>query len=117
MSTEEAYGKTAAPAAGPVFADIVNLLNTLVPVKIGAHGNFWQNTTRDVFVAKSVFGIPLIVGTDPNASGLYKALAGLAPFDGSSFPQMPDTGSCNQCRHATADELALVAKWVTSGAP
>jgi hypothetical protein len=117
MSAEEARGKAASPAAGPVFADIVSLLNTLVPVKIGAHGNFWQNTTRDIFVAKSIFGVRLITGSDPNASGLYKALAGVAPFDGSRYPQMPNTGSCDQCRHATADELALVVKWITSGAP
>jgi len=103
--------------AAPLFQDIVKLLDTLVPIKIGAHGNFWQNVTRDQFVVKSIFGKKLIVGNDPNQSNLYLSLAGLPPFDGSENPQMPDTDSCPKCRHATVDELKIVSTWITNGAP
>jgi len=56
--------------AAPTFADIVKLLDTLVPVPIGAHGNFWQNVTRDQFVAKKVFGKILVTPGNPKTSNL-----------------------------------------------
>jgi hypothetical protein len=70
---------------------------------IGAHGPFWRTLTRDQFVAKSVFGKPLIAkktdGTfDPDESNLVKALEGRSPFGadldpppaGAFLNRMPD---------------------------
>jgi hypothetical protein len=53
----------------------------------------------------------------PKQSNLYLALAGLPPFDGSELPQMPDTDADPNGRHATAEELAMVALWITNGCP
>jgi hypothetical protein len=54
---------------------------------------------------------------DPANSNLLLALAGQKPFDGELAPQMPDTDSDPNGRHATNAELAQVALWITNGAP
>jgi len=104
-------------AAATQFADIVALLNVLVPVAIGSHGNFWQNVTRDQFVAKKVFGRILVVPGDVSKSNLFLALAGMPPFDGTGFARMPDVVAVPQARYATPAELQLVGDWITAGAP
>jgi hypothetical protein len=113
--------------SNPTFTDVVNLLNVLYNndpnIDDAPHGAFWKNKTRDDFVKIKtddwqVSG-PLITLKDLNKSNLYLALAGLAPFDGSSLPQMPDTtanGDPN-ARHATPDELKMVASWINNNAP
>jgi hypothetical protein len=111
----------------PTFSDIVNLLNVLYnndpDIGDAPHGAFWQNTTRDAFVAIKTdnWGVngQLVTPGNPHASNMYLALAGLAPFDGSTLPQMPDTtanGDPN-ARHATPAELQLVSTWITNNAP
>jgi hypothetical protein len=110
----------------PKFADIVSLLNTLYNndpnIDSAPHGAFWQNTTRDAFVATKTdaWGIPgaLVTPNNPNQSNLYLALAGIAPFDGTSLPQMPDTtpNGFPNARHATPDELTTVSNWIKGGA-
>jgi hypothetical protein len=109
----------------PTFADIVNLLNTLYnndpDIGDAPHGAFWQNTTRNAFVAIQTdnWGVngPLVALGNHNNSNLYRALAGLTPFDGSVLPQMPDTGADPNGRHASATELAMVATWIDGNAP
>src|SRR5262249_31730327 len=112
-------------ANNPTFQEIVNLLNVLYNndphINRAPHKAFWQNTTRDVFVATKtdacgVVG-PLVTLKDPNKSKLYLALAGLATFDGSEMNQMPDTDAFPNARHATADEQKMVALWINNGAP
>jgi hypothetical protein len=106
----------------PVFADIVNLLNTLANGNAGAapHHAFWQGVTRDAFVAIQTdrWGVngPLITPGNPQASNLFLALAGLPPFDGSVLPQMPDVGNAPTSRLATPNEVELVSSWITAGA-
>jgi hypothetical protein len=113
--------------SNPTFADIVNLLNTLYnndpDIDAAPHGAFWKNTTRDAFVAIQTdpWGVAgaLVTLKDITKSNLYLALAGASPFDGSQLPQMPDTtpdGDPN-ARHATPDELTMVANWIKGGAP
>jgi hypothetical protein len=107
----------------PVFADIVNLLDTLANGNgdSAPHHAFWQGTTRDIFVAMQTdpWGEPgpLVTVGNPQTSNLYLALAGLSPFDGSGLPQMPDVNQAPTSRYATPDELNLVSKWITTGAP
>lgn len=110
----------------PSFADIVQLLNVLYnndpDIGDAPHGAFWQGTTRDAFVAikTDAWGVPgpLVALKNPNGSNMYLALAGLAPFDGQ-LPQMPDTtvGGFPGARHATTDELKMVALWINNNAP
>jgi len=112
-------------AAIPKFSDIVDLLNTLYnnDPNIGdaPHRAFWQNTTRDVFIARTTdaWGVAgsLVTLGDPSKSNLYLALAGMAPFDGSQLPQMPDTDADPNGRHATTAELEMVTAWITNNAP
>jgi hypothetical protein len=112
--------------SNPVFSDIVQLLDTLVPtndpnIDDAPHGAYWRNTTRDAFVGIKTddWGVPgsLITLGQPRQSNFYLALAGQAPFDGSQLPQMPDIGADSNARHATADELAMVATWITNNCP
>ncbi len=112
-------------ATNPHFPDIVGLLNTLYnndpDIGDAPHGAFWQNTTRDAFVAIKTdnWGVvgSLITLGNPDTSNLYLALAGKAPFDGSALPQMPDTDADPNGRHATSDELNMVASWIKNMAP
>lgn len=110
----------------PTFSDIVNLLNTLVPVSDpnindAPHGPFWRGTTRDQFVAITTdnWGVPgpLVTPGNPQSSNLYLALSGQTPFDGSQLPQMPDTGLDPNARRATQSELNMVSTWITNNAP
>jgi hypothetical protein len=109
----------------PTFSDIVTLLNTLYNndpnINNAPHAAFWQNTTRDAFVQIQTdnWGVngPLVTLGNPQTSNLYLALAGLAPFDGSELPQMPDTGADPGGRHATNAELQMVSTWITNNAP
>lgn len=109
----------------PTFAEIVALLNTLYNndpnIANAPHGRFWQNTTRDAFVQIRTdnWGVDgeLVALGNPHGSNLFLALAGLPPFDGSALPQMPDTDADPAGRHATSQELQMVATWITNGAP
>jgi hypothetical protein len=43
------------------FADIQQILDDAVENEdIGRHGAFWRNVTRDEFVAKVIFGCPIL---------------------------------------------------------
>ena len=109
----------------PTFSDIVTLLGALANndpnITDAPHGAFWANTTRDAFVGIQTddWGVSgaLVVPGNPQASNLYLALSGSAPFDGSVLPQMPDTGTDPNGRHATSHELDMVSQWIQNGAP
>jgi hypothetical protein len=112
--------------SNPVFSDIVQLLDMLVPkadpnIDNAPHGAFWRNTTRDVFVGIKTdnWGVngSLITLGQPLQSNLYLALAGQAPFDGSQLPQMPDIDADPNARHATGSELTMVATWISNNCP
>jgi hypothetical protein len=109
--------------AGPVFADVIQLLKTLVgpgpSLGFSPHGSFWE-ADYDTFVAQKTdnWGVvgQLVVKGNPAASVLYQALAGTGSFPGI-VPQMPDTDLSGASRHATAAELQLVAEWITNNCP
>lgn len=74
-------------------------------------GRFW-NLSRDEFVNAVVYGQQVIVVGKPDDSALIKSLKGIAPFDGSTFPQMPDS------RPPVSDpDIAFIAQWIRDGAP
>ena len=113
-------------AANPTYADVIAMLNTLVPmgdqnIDDAPHQAFWRTLTRDAFVNfdTSVWEVAgtLVKPGNPDASNFYLALAGKSPFDGSMLPRMPDTNSDLDAHPATPDELMLVAAWIRNGAP
>lgn len=88
--------------------------------EIGAHRAFWRGTTRDEFVAKSVFGFPLIVLGDGNGSNLVKALRGEAPF-GSDLPN-PPAGAIFSRMPASMPpvdptDIELIRQWIDDDCP
>jgi hypothetical protein len=109
----------------PTFSDIQTLLDTLYAndpnIGYSPHLAFWQNTTRDAFVAIQTGswgpGGSLVVLGNPEKSNLYLALAGITPFDGSQCNRMPDTSADPNGRYATPTELQMVATWITNNAP
>jgi len=111
--------------ANPSFSDIVQLLDTLINddpnIDDAPHQAFWRNTTLDAFIQVTTYawGVPgqLITLGKPETSNLLLALSGLQPFDGSTLPQMPDTGADPKGRHATQDEVTMVATWIKNNCP
>ena len=118
-------GPPPVPTPAPVnYARVQQILEEAVNNDtIGQHGNFWRTLTRDGFVAKKVFGVPLIVAKpdgsfDPDASNLIKALEGSPPFDadsgtpGADFPRMPKGRPPVPPEH-----IAELRQWIGSGCP
>lgn len=66
---------------------------------VGVHGAFWQNITRNDFVARKVLGLPLITVGDGAGSNLVKALKGQLPF-GADLPDAPPEPPSAACRQA-----------------
>ena len=101
------------------FTDVLALLDKAVgDAPVGAHHAFWRGLTRDAFVAKRVFGLPLIAEHDGAGSNLIKALKGEAPFGsdigtpGATMPRMPER------RPAVADaDIACLSEWIDNGCP
>lgn len=65
------------------FERVVQILETAVgglSAPTWPHRAFWRDVTRDEFVAKVIFGLPLIAVGDGAASILVKALKGETPF-------------------------------------
>jgi rubrerythrin len=112
------------PAGPDNFKKVVQILEDAVRgFYIGAHHNFWRDCTRDEFVSKSIFGVPLIARTedgrfDAGSSNLIKALRGEAPFDGeregdfSHYPRMP-------AEHPPVprEGIAYIHRWIEQGCP
>lgn len=82
------------------------------------HGAFWRGTDRDQFVAKVVFGFPLLTVGNGGGSNLIKALRGQAPFGadigtpGAFFNRMPDG------RDPVKDtDIDFIQQWIDDGCP
>ncbi len=70
------------------YARVLEILDAAVggPTSpVGEHGAFWRGLTRDQFVAKKVYGLPLVMVGNAAASNLVKALTGQSPF-GADLP-------------------------------
>jgi hypothetical protein len=95
------------------FADVQTILENAVNGQtIGAHGNFWRNVTRDQFVALTVEGMQLLVVGDHANSNLFKALKGIAPFDGTFAPQMPENYP-----PVPDPQIQQIADWIDASCP
>jgi hypothetical protein len=101
------------------FSDIQAILDRAIGGgEIGAHGAFWRGVTRDQFVAKSVYGLPVVTLRDGANSNIVKALKGQAPFGddigtpGATMPRMPD----GMDPMPPAD-IATIQSWIDQGCP
>jgi hypothetical protein len=101
------------------YSDVQNLLDAAVGSDpVHGHRAFWRGITRDAFVAKIVFGYPLISLNDAAGSNLTKSLRGEAPFGDdmgtpdATMPRMP------AWRTEMADEdIDRIAEWIDGGCP
>lgn len=101
------------------YPEIQTILDEAVENEdIGVHGPFWRTLTRDEFVARAVFGCPLIhtdpqsgrfVGKDSNLVKILRASvncgAGNQPRMPFAFPPMPD------------DRIQTIEDWVDAQCP
>jgi len=95
------------------FSDIQQILESAVNGDtIGMHGNFWRGKTRDQFVQLKVFGQQLVHPSDGAGSNLVLALRGAAPFDGSTYPRMP-----NNYPPIADDQIVIISDWIDAGCP
>src|SRR5262249_33736983 len=87
---------------------------------IGAHGAFWGAISRDQFIAKKVFSLPIIEVGHGSTSNLVKALKDEAPFGadlpvpptGASWPRMPDGFP-----PVPAADIAFIEQCIDDGCP
>jgi hypothetical protein len=111
--------------AGPTlntYADVQKYLNDLVTAlgcNIGGspHKAFWNNMTYQQFTTGAVPSVRgnwlvLQIGS-PDTSNIIMALRGVAPFDGSTFNQMPADGP----PFATPDQIQPLADWIQNNCP
>jgi hypothetical protein len=105
------------------FQHIVSILDDAVSgpnAGVLRHGPFWRNITRDQFVAKKVFGRPLIVLGDGASSNLVPALKGESPF-GSDLPDPPQDADIKRMPvgrpPVPADRITVIEKWIDDGCP
>jgi len=85
---------------------------------VGAHGAFWRGLTRDQFVVRRIFGLPLIVIGSGATSNLVKSLKGETPFGSdtgnpdASFSRMPAG-----LPPVTDENIAFIQQWIDDGCP
>ena len=103
------------------FERVVHILDAAVggpDAPVGFHGGFWRDVTRDAFVARKVFGLPLISIGDGAGSNLVKALKGESPFGADSgnpdadFNRMP-----SGLPPVSPAEIAFIEEWIDAGCP
>ena len=101
------------------FEKIVEILDNAVAgrsVPVGFHGPFWRGVSRNEFVAKIIFGLPLIVVGDGAGSNLVKALRGETPFgadqgnDDADFNRMP-----SGLDPVAPADIAFIQSWIDDG--
>jgi hypothetical protein len=103
----------------PTFQDVQQALDRSVGgVQIGAHGAFWRGLTRDQFIAKKVFGRPIVTMGNAAESNIIKALRGQAPFGAdigtpdATIPRMPAF-----LPPMPEEDINLIAQWIDQTCP
>lgn len=103
------------------FEQVINILDTAVggpSAPVGFHGAFWRGLTRNLFVAKKVFGLPLIAVGNGAESNLVKALKGETPFGADSGNPEADFNRMPSGRPpVSTSDIALIQKWIDDGCP
>jgi hypothetical protein len=98
------------------FQRVVEILDNAVggpTATIFAHGPFWRNQTKDQFVARVIFELPIITVGDGAGSNLVKALRGEEPFGTLDLPRMPAGG----LDPVPAEQIAEIEQWIDDGCP
>ncbi|WOJ90418.1 hypothetical protein RZS28_03740 [Methylocapsa polymorpha] len=105
------------------FAEVQTALQTFVtnnniPISGAPHGVMWEKggSTPDekyqYFVTKDAIpGFPILTKGSGKTSNIILALSGKAPFDGSTFPQMPPGGP-----YLATDIVEAISAWIDAGA-
>jgi photosystem II stability/assembly factor-like uncharacterized protein len=105
------------------FERVIQILDEAIGgpgVNIAVHGAFWRGITRDVFVAKKVQGLDLLVLGDGAGSNIVKALKGQSPFGqdldsppaGARFDRMP-----SGLPPVLDANIAFIQKWIDDRCP
>jgi hypothetical protein len=105
------------------FHGVIEILDKAVggpDVEIGAHGAYWRGLTRDEFVAKKVFGLPVVSLGDGAHSNLVLALKGQTPF-GKDLPDHPPGARFRRMPAGLpavpADSISCIEQWINDGCP
>lgn len=89
-------------------------------VNIGVHRAFWRGLTREQFVTKKVFDLPLVTVSDGQHSNLVKALRGESPF-GIDLPTPPPDAEFSRMPAGLAavaeEDIAFIQQWIDDGCP
>lgn len=105
------------------YEKVVSILDQSIggpKANIGAHGPFWRGLTRDQFVVKKVYTLPLLVVGNGAGSNLIKAVKGEAPFGadlpnppvGATMPRMPDGFP-----PISDSDIAFIQEWIDDCCP
>jgi hypothetical protein len=104
------------------FVQVQTALQTFVtknniPIGQAPHGNMWmRGPTPDAQYQAFVTGFAIgsyriLIPGKGDQSNIILALRGQAPFDGSTFPQMPAGGP-----YLDEPTIAAISAWITAGA-
>ena len=104
------------------FAEVQNALQTFItnnniPISGAPHGAFWergstfQEQYKNFVTGDAIQGFPILIPGNGNQSNIILALRGQAPFDGSSFPQMPAGGP-----YFDGATIDAISAWIDAGA-
>jgi hypothetical protein len=100
------------------FSDLQELLDRFmaerrIQIEHSPHGAFWRINYVE-FVTTNVPNVlpetRICVPRRPNESGVYLALAGLPPFDETTFPRMPPVEP-----FFSREDIKAVEQWITNG--
>ncbi len=105
------------------YSKVIQILNNAIggpDVNIGVHGAFWRGLTRDQFVARKVFGLPLVAIGNGAGSNIVKALRGETPFGVDLDPPAPNAQFSRMpaglAPVAPAD-IDFIKTWIDDGCP
>jgi hypothetical protein len=84
-----------------------------IPIERSPHGAFWRITYME-FVTSNVPNVlpdtRICIPGRPSESGVYLALAGLPPFDDTTFPRMPPVEP-----FFSREDIKAVEQWIANG--
>lgn len=103
------------------FVDVVRYLDDSVGganESVGAHDAFWRNTSRDEFVALTIFGVDLVTLGDGSGSGLVKSLKGEEPFGrDTGNPAAPFRLMPSGLPPMPEDRIKEISEWIDEDYP
>jgi hypothetical protein len=100
------------------FPDIQKILDDAVNNEdIGRHGPFWRDTTRDEFVAKIVFGCPILHTEDGKFVGAKSQLVmilstAITDCNQNPRPQMPVGFDA-----LSSEKIQIISDWIDAQCP